>query len=124
MLFQLSVGSVKGLHRKRGMCILRLQKYWQSSVISTYPPVIGGEEKKFLERFAIVMYDRSSSATDIDSVRLDMASPSDHDAIPPASAALDYHTKRAAYQAGCIWGQAITRQMEILCPSEWGVEAA
>ena len=72
MLFQLSVGSVKGLHGKRGMCILGLQKFLQSSVISMYPPVIGGEEKKVLERFAIIMYDRSSSATDIDSVRLDM----------------------------------------------------
>ena len=32
--------------------------------------------------------------------------------------ALDYHTKRAAYQAGCIWSQATTRQMEVLSPTE------
>ena len=36
--------------------------------LSIYPPVIGNKEKKVLERFAIIMYDRSSSATDIDSV--------------------------------------------------------
>ena len=67
------------------------------------------------------MYDRSSSATDIDSVRLDMFArkQKSYYAIPPTSAALDYHTKRAAYQAGCIWCEAITRQMEILSPSEW-----
>ena len=66
------------------------------------------------------MYDRSSSVTDIDSVRLGMFArkQKSYDAIPPTSAALDYHTKLAAYQAGCIWGQAIT--MEILCPSERG----
>ena len=66
------------------------------------------------------MYDRSSSVTDIDSVRLDMFArmQKSYDAIPPTSAALDYHTKRAAYQAGCIWGQAIT--MKILCPSARG----
>ena len=37
-----------------------------------YPPVFENEEKKVLERFVIIMYDRSSSATDIDSVRLDI----------------------------------------------------
>ena len=40
--------------------------------LSTYPPVIGDEEKKVLERFVILMYDKSSTATDIDSVRLDL----------------------------------------------------
>ena len=88
--------------------------------LSMYPPVIGDEEKKVLGRFVIIMYDRSSSATDIDSVRLDMFArkQNSYDAILPTSAPLYYHTKRAAYQAGCIWGQAITRQMEILGPSE------
>ena len=38
--------------------------------LSTYPPVIGDEVKKVLERFVILMYDKSSTATDIDSVRL------------------------------------------------------
>ena len=37
-----------------------------------------------------------------------------------ANAALEYHIKRASYQAGCICGQATTRQMGILSPSEWG----
>ena len=88
---------------------------------SMYPPVIGDEEKKVLERFAIIMYDRSSSATDIDSVRLYMFArkQKSYDTIPPTSAALDYHTKRAAYQAGSTWGQAITCQIEILSPSIW-----
>ena len=68
------------------------------------------------------MYDRSSSATDIYNVRLDMFARKQkaYDAKPQTSAALDYHTKPAAYQAGCILGQAITRQMEILSPPECG----
>ena len=87
-----------------------------------YQPVFGDEEKMGLERFVIIMYDRSSSATDIDSVRLDMFAhkQKSYYAIPPTNAALEYHIKRASYQAGCIWGQATTRQMEILRPSEWG----
>ena len=58
------------------------------------------------------MYDRSSTATDTDSVRLDLFAHKQraYDAIPTTSAALEYHTKRAAYQ--------------VLIPSEWmGMEA-
>ena len=40
--------------------------------LSMYPPVFGTKEQKVLERFVITMYDRSSWATDVDSVRLDM----------------------------------------------------
>ena len=47
------------------------------------------------------MYDRSSSATYIYSVKLDMfaSKKKSYDAIPPSpsNAALDYHFKRAAY---------------------------
>ena len=90
--------------------------------LSMYPTVFGDEEKEVLEIIVIIMYDRSSSAIDIDSVRLYIFArkQKSYDAIPPTSAAMDFHTKRTAYQAGCIWGQAITRQMEILSPSEWG----
>ena len=68
--------------------------------LSTYPPVLGDEEKKVLERFVILMYDKSSTATDIDSVRLDLFARKQraYDAIPTTSAALEYHTKHAAYQ--------------------------
>ena len=83
--------------------------------LSMYPPVFGDEEKKVLERFVIIMYERSSSTTDIDSVRLDMIArkKKSYDAIPPTNATLDYHIKRASHQAGCIWSQATTSQMEI-----------
>ena len=77
-----------------------------------YPPVIGDEENKILERFVILMYDTSSTPTDIDSVRLDLFARKQraYDATPTTSAALEYHTKRAAYQ--------------VLIPSEWmGMEA-
>ena len=75
-----------------------------SAKLSMYPPVIGDEEKKVLERFVINIYDGSSSATDIDSVKLDTYArkQKSYDAIHPTSAALDYHTQRAAYQGGCI----------------------
>ena len=86
------------------------------------PLVVWDEEKNELERFVIIMYGRSSLATVINSVRLDMFAhkQKSYDAIHPTSAASEYHTKRAAHQACCIWGQAFTRQMDVLSPFEWG----
>ena len=77
--------------------------------LSTYPPVIRDEEKKVLERFVILMYDKSSIANDIDSVRLDLFARKQraYDAIPTTSAALEYHTKRGPSE----WmGMEATRQ--------------
>ena len=82
--------------------------------LSMHPPVIGDEEQKVLEKFVITMYDRSSQATDIDAVRLDMFARKERsfDAIPPTRAALVQHTKQAAYQAGSIWSQSTLRHMK------------
>ena len=53
-------------------------------MLSLYSQVFGYEEKKVLEIFVIIMYDRSSSVTDIDSVRLDMfaSKQKSYDALP------------------------------------------
>ena len=90
--------------------------------LSMHPPVIDDEEQNVLEKFVITMYDRSCHATDIDAVRLDMFARKQrsYDTIPPSRAALFQHTKRAAYQAGCIWSQSTLRQMELESPSQWG----
>ena len=90
--------------------------------LSMHPPVIDDEEQKVLEKFVITMFDRSSHATDIDAVRLDMFARKQrsYDTIPPTRAALFQHTKCAAYQAGCIWSQSTLRQMELESPSQWG----
>ena len=55
--------------------------------------------KGFLKGLFITMYDRSSSATNVDSVRLDMFArkQTSYDAISPNSAALVQLIKRAAY---------------------------
>ena len=42
--------------------------------------------------------------------------------IPPTSAALLQHTKRAAYQSGQIWGQCLVPIQKIPCPSEEGTQ--
>ena len=40
--------------------------------------------------------------------------------IPPTQAALAQHIKRAAYQAGHVWGQALEPMQELPSPAEWG----
>ena len=96
MLYRLSVEKVKIQHGKSGMFILKLQTVVFAN-LST--PVIGDGDKKVLERFVILMSDKCSKATDTDSVRLDLFARKQraYDAIPTTSAALEYHTKRAAY---------------------------
>ena len=42
------------------------------------------------------------------------------DAPPPTREALIQHIKRAAYQAGFIWGQTMVCTPELPSPSEWG----
>ena len=41
-------------------------------------------------------------------------------AIPPTQSALLQHTKRAAYQAGCVWSQATVCWPEAQSPANWG----
>ena len=73
-----------------------------------YPLNISEEDQRVLERFVISMYDRSSLEPDIDRVRLDIVAHKQrsYDSIPPTRRVLCEHTKRASYQADCIWGQA------------------
>ena len=42
------------------------------------------------------------------------------DRIPPSKAALIEHVKRAAYQAGHVWGQSCVAQQNLPNPSDWG----
>ena len=42
--------------------------------------------------------------------------------IPPSQAALLEHSKRAAFQAGHIWGQTLVSEPEVPTPGEWGWE--
>ena len=90
--------------------------------LSQYPPVIEVEDQALLEKFVIAMYDRSSTTEAVDEARLDLFARKQrsYDAIPPTQAALIQHTRRATYQAGCIWGQATVCQMEPQSPSDWG----
>ena len=75
-----------------------------------------------IERFVILLYDRSSECFEVDKARKDLFTRKGRaiENIPPSSAALIQHTKRAAYQAGCVWGQCLLSEPQLENPSDWG----
>jgi len=90
--------------------------------LSQYPLTVDDEDLQILEKFVVIMYDRSSTAEGVDDARLDMFARKQrpHEAIPPTRGALLQHTKRAAYQAGCMWSQSIVHKPETHDPADWG----
>ena len=68
------------------------------------------------------MYDRSITTSSVNEARLNLFARKQrsYELIPPTQNALLQHAKRAAYQAGHIWGQCVLRDPELPCPSRWG----
>ncbi len=85
------------------------------STLSHFPTEVTDTDLKTLERFVVLMYDRSSAATGVDEARLHMFARKQrpYDSIPPTQAALREHAKRTAYQAGVIWGQATAHRVKL-----------
>ena len=90
--------------------------------LSQSPSEIEQSDLQVLEKYVVLMYDRSSATSSVDEARLDLFARKQrsYDMIPPTQSVLKEHAKRAAYQAGHIWGQCVIRQPELQCPSEWG----
>ena len=86
------------------------------------PSEVSNRCMEHLERFVVLLYDRTSGKTAVNEARKQMFAQKGRalDAIPPTRAALVEHTKRAAYQAGHCWGQALTPSPDLPCPQEWG----
>ena len=70
--------------------------------LSTGAEHISDEDVAVLERFTILLYDRTSSLTDIDEARLELYTKKGRimENLPPTKAALVQHVKRAVYQGG------------------------
>ena len=89
--------------------------------LSAAPDHIHEDAMHILERFVILLYDKTSTATDIDKARRKLfAKKSNVQLIPPTSAALKQHVRRAVYQGGHVWGQALIPAPTLPSPSDWG----
>ena len=74
-----------------------------------------------MERFVILMYDETSRYTDIDKARRKMfAKRLKAEQIPPTFDALEQHLRRAIYQGGYVWVQALLLQPVLPSPTGWG----
>ena len=90
--------------------------------LSHCPTGVSDADLQKLETFVVLMYDRSSALSGVDEARLDLfvCKQRAYDAFPPTRSALKEHAKRAAYQAGIIWGQSIVSNQEISSPANCG----
>ncbi|KAK6167880.1 hypothetical protein SNE40_021809 [Patella caerulea] len=94
------------------------------AVLSRAPPSVEElhNHMSTIERFVILMYDRTSSCESVDEARQELFTHKGRaiELIPPTSAALFQHAKRAVFQAAYVWGQALLRTPELPDPSDWG----
>ena len=89
--------------------------------LSSAPSEIPEEVLHTIERFVILLYDRTSPYTDIDKARKKLfARKNNVELIPPTKAALEEHVKRAAYQGGHVWGQVLLPAPELPAATSWG----
>ena len=75
-----------------------------------------------LERFTILLYDRTSQLQSLNEARKHLFTTKSRtmESIPPTKAALIEHSKRAVLQGGHCWGQLQTAVQNLPCPTNWG----
>ncbi|KAK6173286.1 hypothetical protein SNE40_016766 [Patella caerulea] len=75
-------------------------------------------------RFVVLMYDRTSELQGVDAAGRHLFSKKSREIenIPPTSAALLKHTKRAAFQASHIWDQCLVTKPFVPSPGDSGWE--
>lgn len=91
--------------------------------LSTPHNRVSEETCDLLERFLIIWYDLTSSLMDLNETRRELFTKRFRHKIenlPPTKAAFSEHVKRAAYQRGKVWEQALVPKMELSSPEEWG----
>ena len=77
-----------------------------------------------IERYVVLMYDRTSQAVSVNACRKDLFARKGRamESIPPTRDALIQHLMRAIHQASHIWDQALVCKAPVYCPSKWGWE--
>ena len=88
-------------------------------------PILDDVDKHMdiIERFTILMYNKSSELNDVNSARRKFFTQGRQiKNIPPTRAALLQHTRRAAYQGGHVWAPSnlIKAMTDEISPEGWG----
>ena len=78
------------------------------------------EQLHALERF-VIMCSRTSTHSRVNAARQALFSQGRSiEAIPPTQAALEQHSRRAAYHAGQVWGRTLDTMQDLPSPADWG----
>ncbi|MES9882295.1 MAG: hypothetical protein ABW185_15600 [Sedimenticola sp.] len=90
--------------------------------LSRTPISISENDMAELERYVVLLYSKTATWKTVNSARQHMFAQGNRklENIPPTADALEQHVKRAAYQAGHIWGQALVAAPTLQSPDDWG----
>ena len=74
--------------------------------LSKFPGIIPECSLKVIERFVVLLYDRTSSLTSVNDTRLHLFTKKGCglEGLPPTNAALLQHIRRAVFQGCYVWG--------------------
>ena len=112
-----------GLGRKQRGIVLKSMPdmFTLFAKLSTTPDTISSDQLQELERYVVLLYQRTSTLSSVNSARKHMFTQNQEmDNIPPSYAALEQHVRRAAYQAGHIRGQSLVADPVVPPPEQWG----
>ena len=112
-----------GIGKKRAWTVLNSLPHLQTlfAELSKTPSCISSEQFEQLERFTVLLYQRTSDLTSVNDLRTHLFSHNRAiENIPPTKSALEQHIKRAVYVAGFIWGQTLIANPSIPPPEIWG----
>ena len=78
----------------------------------SFPESVDEEYIVVIERFVILLNDRTNNVATVTKVRQELFSKKSRslDSIPPTREALVQHTKRSVLQGGYIWGLTLPKQ--------------
>ena len=90
--------------------------------LSTGPSLIKDIDTTVLERFTILLYNRTSTIVNIDEARGELFTKKGRamDALPPTKAAFVQYIRRAVYQGGHCWGKMLHVCLDMPTPENWG----
>jgi len=86
------------------------------------PEIITEESLAVLERFVVLLYDRTSSRLKVNEARQELfcKKSREFDSIPPTKAALEQHIRQEVLQGAHTWGQTLLCQPALPSPADWG----
>ena len=86
------------------------------------PSEVTEEQLRMIERYVILMYDKTGSEQSVNKYRKDLFSKMSRqiENIPPTKAALLQHIKCASLQSGYVWAQRTVRTPYLPNPQDWG----